>query len=120
MSSDLYTRRGDTVVFSITVTDRTTGGPIDLTGYSIWCTAKSSLSDPDSAAVFQLTRSSGDIEVTGAENNVIRVTIPAAATVGFTGNRVLFYDVQIRSPSGRVTTVVDGKMFVVQDVTRAI
>lgn len=111
-------RRGDTIEFEVTVTDRVTGAAVDLSTYSIWCTGKRALADTDANAVFQVTKAAGDITVGGSANNVIAVTIPPSATVDFTANVRLFYDVQVQSVAGKISTVAQGMMSVVLDVTR--
>jgi hypothetical protein len=78
------------------------------------------LSDADADAVFQVTKAAGDIAVSGAGNNIATVTVPASDTSTLTVPLTLFYDVQIKAPTGQPITVAWGQLSIGQDVTRAI
>lgn len=110
-------KRGDTIRFSVTITQG--GASLDVSAYDIWCTGKRQLSDLDASAVFQVTKAGGQITVTGAGNNIAQVSVPGSSTSSLTDNATLFYDVQIKSPGGEITTVSEGRMSVLLDVTRA-
>lgn len=118
MSADIGPfKRGDSIPFDVTIT--LDGVALDLTNYDIWATGKRQLSDADVDAVFQVTKAGGAIVVSGAGNNIARVTIPGSSTASLTANTTLFYDVQIKSPTGLITTVADGRLTITLDVTRA-
>lgn len=118
MSTDLPpTKRGDNIKFNVTVT--VNGAPLDLTTYSVWCTGKRQLSDADVAAVWQVTKAGGEITLTGASNNIAQVNVPGSNTAVLTDNATLFYDVQIKSAGGEISTVADGRITITLDVTRA-
>lgn len=110
--------RGDTNVFDATVT--LSGSPLDVSAYDIWCTAKYSKDDADVDALFQVTKTAGEITVGGASNNVATIAVPAADTVALLVDVVVFYDIQIQAPGGQITTVANGTMTISKDVTRAI
>lgn len=115
---NLRMKRGDTPTFLLTVTDRS-GAPFVITGFGIWFTAKDSPDDAD-PGVFQLTSTAGDIVITNGPGGLAEITPPATATSGFTTDRTLFYDVQIRNVAlTRTYTVCSGSLQVVRDVTRA-
>lgn len=109
--------RGDTNVFDATVTLDSV--PLNISAYDIWCTAKYSKDDLDINALFQVTKAAGAIVVTGADNNIARITVAANLTTALTSDVRVFYDVQIKSASGQITTVADGSMVISKDVTRA-
>lgn len=110
--------RGDTNIFEATVTIAAV--PLDISGYDIWCTAKYNKNDTDLQALFQVTKAAGAIVVGGADNNVATITIAANLTSPLTQDTKVFYDVQIESPGGVITTVAEGTMVITRDVTRAI
>lgn len=111
--------RGDTPTFLITVTDRV-GAAFDISGYEIWFTAKNNKDDPDASAVFQITTVTGDIVITSGVGGLAEATPPASATSGFTADRQLFYDVQLRNAAlTRTYTVAAGTLTVTRDITRA-
>ena len=116
--ADIPFWRGDGLVFDVTVTSE--GAAVDLTTYDIWCTGKRNLSESDADAVFQVTKTAGDIVISGAGNNVATITVPASDTVGLTVPLTLYYDVQIKAPAGQPITVAWGQLAIGQDVTRAI
>lgn len=115
---NLTMKRGDSFLFTTTIT--LNGVALDVSGYDIWCTAKYNKDDTDLAALFQLTKLAGDIVVGGAGNNIATTTIPASDTIALTVDVVVFYDVQIKSVAGQVTTVAEGTLTISKDVTRAI
>lgn len=116
--ADIPFWRGDGLVFDVTVTSE--GAAVDLSTYDIWCTGKRALSESDADAVFQVTKTAGDIVISGAGNNVATITVPASDTVGLTVPLTLYYDVQIKAPAGQPITVAWGQLAIGQDVTRAI
>ena len=118
MSTDLKPRkRGDNIQFDVLVT--LDGAALDISAYSIWCTGKRQLSDLDASAIWQVTKAGGEITVVGTGNNIARVNVPAALTAVLTENVTLFYDVQIKSGAGVVSTVADGRIAITLDATRA-
>jgi hypothetical protein len=115
---DIAFWRGDGLVFTCTITSE--GVAVDVSTYDIWCTGKRNLSEADVDAVFQVTKTAGDIVVSGAGNNIATITVPASDTVALTAPLSLFYDVQIKAPAGQPITVAWGQLTIGQDVTRAI
>lgn len=114
---NLAIKRGDSNIFTVTIT--LNGAPLDVSAYDIWCTAKYSKDDPDINALFQLTKAGGDIAVSGANNNIATVTVAASDTIALTHDVMVFYDVQIKSVPGQITTVAEGTMNISRDITRA-
>lgn len=121
-------RRGDTFVFDVQVfapppqfsPPGAQGGPLNITGYSMWFTAKYHTADPDQQAVTQQTVTGGGIVFTNALQGMAEITVPALATFGFPdGVTKLVYDVQIKDLQGRISTVEVGTLSVYPDVTNA-
>lgn len=128
--------RGDTLVFTESVwTDLITGAivgvpagqqpppgyvPLDITGFTIWFTAKGEFPDPDNRSVSQLDNASvGGITVLSANPGKFKVQMPALATRDFADSDVVLqYDIQIEDAGGRVTTIETGTLTVSPDVTR--
>jgi len=113
--------RGDAHLVEITI--KRAGLPVDLTGATIWYTAKEALADADVDAVFQKTVGSGvTILDQVAYKGKAQLKLEAADTegldMGTTGFVVLYFDVQVKlldetSP----WTVLLGTLKVERDVT---
>ena len=118
MAQNLSFIRGDTNVFFATVT--LAGAPLDLSTYDIWCTAKYSKDDVDIAALFQVTRTAGDITIGGSGNNVATVTIGHSLTSALVADTTVYYDIQIEEQTThQISTVVDGQITITRDITQA-
>jgi len=118
---DIRMIRGDTLTLDLVVTQD--GAPIDLTGSTMWMTAKLSANDLDVDAVFQVT-SPTNITFTNAALGMARIQVPPAKTSGLTilAGKTLyaFYDIQLQFASGSVHTVDGGAVTIIPDITRAI
>jgi hypothetical protein len=112
--SDLRVKRGDSIPLTVGPILQADGDVQDITGYTITFTAKDRLSDADGAAI--ITQGG---TITDGPAGLGLVTIPPASTSGFTTDRALHWDVQIRDPAGATKTVDSGKLIVERDVTRA-
>lgn len=115
--------RGDALVFEVQVLRSPVAGappaPVNVTGWSFWCTLKNYVDDPDNRAVAQVTDSSG-IALTLPLAGRVRVTIPGTATRLFPDGPVrLAYDVRVRDASSLVFTVEQGTVVVTPHATRA-
>lgn len=114
--------RGDTYTF-VTQVARS-GVPVVLTGSQLYFTVKNRVTDTDVSALFQKTLSNGIVLLDqGTNPGECQVTIAPADTagLGLTSDLpfVAVYDLQLREPSTRVTTVMRGAFIVHPDVTRA-
>lgn len=113
--------RGDTTPFEITITTPD-GARFDLTGCSIWFTAKRDKADAD-PGVFQLSTLGGQIviqnQVDPATRGKATVTPLTTSTSSLTEDESLVYDVQIRTPGGLTYTPIVGTLFISRDVTHA-
>lgn len=111
--------RGDTIEIEYALVDKN-GAPIDASaiGTKLWFTVKDYLGRPDVQAVWQGTYLAGI-----AQDSVgkIRVTVPPTATLQVPDGIVkLYYDLQLKDSSARITTIEKGIFEFAPDVTRAI
>jgi hypothetical protein len=116
-----YVYRGDTLTLPLwRATDRQ-GNTIDLTGASLWFTAKTSLSESDlEAPTIQVSTADGGVVVLDADDGLYQVTLQPKETRGLTGDTVFTFDVQVVTIHGVTRTVRWGSLVVVRDVTRAV
>lgn len=116
---DLALMRGDSKTLTFVLEDDT-GDPIDLGDAQVWLTAKKAYTDPDAAAVFQLTMG-GAISIVGANaNGTIAIAIAPADTNKLPlKETVLVYDLQVKVSGGDVQTAFYGALTVLPDVTNA-
>lgn len=110
----LYLTRGDTKVWTLTVTADAVAVPLT----EAWLTVKRALDDAD-PGLFQLTSPSGGLVIGGADSNVVTITISPAQTDSLPAAEALHYDVQVQEASGRISTVARGMLYVDLDVTRS-
>jgi hypothetical protein len=105
--------QGADYYLNITYKD-STGAAINLTNYTAAMQFRLSVSN--STAAISLTQASG-ITITGATGNLaIRVT--AAQTAALIDSEKYNYDLEITSPSGVVTRLIQGVASVSSQVTR--
>lgn len=131
--------RGDTLYFLDALwQDLTTGGfftvqpgqqpavpssvPVNLTGATIWFTAKYAVADPDERAVMRLNNQAlSGVTIVNATGGQFSVTGPLLATVQFPDAETdLFFDIQYKDASGHVFTVERGSLAILPDVTRSV
>jgi hypothetical protein len=117
MTTKLYLKRGDTLDLTVGPVLDDLGAAQDLTGSTVRFTAKDRLDDLDASAV--ITATGTNRTQSGDTLGVADVSVPPAATSGFTVDRVLHWDVQVSQPSGRTKTLDSGLLYVTRDVTRA-
>lgn len=114
----LRMQRGDAASFDIAAR-KSDGTPLDLTGATLWFTAKPRRIDADnSAGVIQKTSAAGAVVITDAPGGRARVDLVAADTSGLAGDITLWWDVQAKI-GGRDRTLAHGRLFIRADVTRA-
>jgi hypothetical protein len=116
--------RGDAVLWTLAVTFAPSAPSANLNDYSITMTAKNILSDPDNAAVFQLTKTAGDITVDGSNHTLAHIRMNGSHTASLPclpplNQSVLFYDVQIVGTDALQYTVARGQIAVSADATLA-
>lgn len=110
-----------TKVYTIPV-KRKDGTPFDLTGSTIYFTAKESPDDLDANAVFQKS-TAGGIVITDAPNGIAQVTIDPADTTSLKLDKdrlkILFWDVKVITTSLDAFVVGKGDLRVLAPVTLA-
>jgi len=113
---DIVCRKGDTMTFSITMTD-SNGDAINVSSYSFLMQVRSSDTDTTEIATgspylpLELSTGSG-ISVSGDSNNIITVT---SSNIDFSGMYV--YDLQATDTNNNVATWLYGTFKVNEDVT---
>lgn len=114
--AQLTMRRGDTPIWDLAVTED--GDPFDLTGATLYFTAKASLDDAD-PGLFQLTNGAG-ITITDAAGGEAEIQPRRSDTNTLTADWAGFYDVQVSIAATSDTYTVDnGTLTIQRDVTRA-
>jgi hypothetical protein len=99
--------------------------PVDLTGATVWMTAKRHYKDTDLQAVFQI-KTPTDIILDGdPTTGRCVIIVPASATkdMVFVENvltQELYFDIQVKTQLGVVQTVEVGKLTVSVDITNSI
>jgi len=105
---DLKIYEGDTVRFTVTVTDAN-DVPINLTGYSAAAQLKTSFSDATPVA-FTCT-------ITTPASGVVEVYLAPATTAALIAGTSYIWDFQLTEPDGDVRTYLAGDVTVVPEVT---
>jgi hypothetical protein len=106
--SNLFVDAGSDYSNIITVS-ATNGQALNLTGYTVASQMRKSYG---SSTVFNFTSS-----VYEAANGKVRLQLPAATSSSIPAGRWL-YDVEITSPSGTKTRVVEGIVTITPEITR--
>lgn len=106
--------RGDTVIIPLVFTDEG-GEALNITGYTFWLTMKSSTDDADDDAALQVTVS----DHTDPSAGKTTITLSAEQTAGLEPGKY-YYDIQMVSALGVVTTLELSKVKVSADVTRSV
>jgi hypothetical protein len=114
---DLVATRGDTNIYNVTVLR--SDQPLDITGSKVWMTAKHFKTDADANAVFQVTSDTTDIDIYDPIQGRIQIHVLPIHTEGLLEDEVLYYDIQLKEASGQITTIGQGKLEVLADVTQA-
>lgn len=106
-------KRGDTLDYTITVAG------VDLTEANtvIWFTGKLDPGDVDGLAVWQKTVNNGGIVITGPTSAI--ATLDPADTAALPDDTIVHYDVQVKTPQGRVQTAFEGTISFDVDITQA-
>jgi hypothetical protein len=109
---------GDSIVLRLTITRN--GAAVDLTGATLWFTAKEDWDDLDADAVFQKKTGGLGIAVTDALAGEATVTIPGSDTASLDNEvQTLECDVQLLEVDGTLTTVARGQLVLQPQITRA-
>lgn len=97
--------------------------PQNITGWTLWFTAKLAILDDDVDAVFQHKTGGLGITLTDAANGEASIAIAAASTdtlmaSGIATSVDLFCDLQGKDGSGSVATLATGMLTVLAEITR--
>jgi hypothetical protein len=110
--------QGDDLRFSAEV--MIDGAPMALGTAEIWFTAKRNATDPDSAALFQVSTEGGGIIILDPTTNLVRIHVPGSATAAAVLGRYV-YDLRIKLPTdGEIQTLATGEIFIDAAITQAI
>ena len=96
--------QGNSVDIDTAIVHGDTNAPYDITNCKIWFTVKNFFTDPDSAALLQVTTNTG-ITIISPANGLATITLLPTQTQLLPTNINLHCDVQIRTPQGKVYTV---------------
>lgn len=119
----LETRHNASIEFSMTIIDLQTNLPVDLSAAEIWFTAKLSADDADNAAVIQVTKTGGNIVVSGTDHNIL--TVRADNVANTSPNALpnepvtLVCDVKVQLPDDFAQVVGEGTLKVSKAVTQS-
>lgn len=102
--------RGDDKIYELTVTDKQTGNPVNITDCTIKMTWKENIEDE--AYFLQKTA-----DPTDPENGKAEFTIDAADTSSLKKRTEFYFDVQITKTTGKIETLLRGSFVVMMDVT---
>lgn len=113
--TDLVATRGDTNTYQVTAfkPPPNQAQALDLTGASLWFSVRRSLRDAD--PLIQKTVGVG-IVVAAPVSGLATISLSPADTAALAPGPYV-YDVQVKEPSGRVTTIVQGVLDLAADVT---
>jgi hypothetical protein len=112
----LRIQRGDDASFTVNAVKADGKTPQDITGATLWFTAKNRRTDADGSAVFQKT--GGAIVILDGPGGIARVDLAATDTSSLTQPTTLYWDFQSKV-AGKVQTLAFGRLYVRLDVTRA-
>ena len=109
--------RGDTKKYQFTITDPSTGDPIDISGHYLYFTMKVNEDDTDGNAVLQVRELMPSNA--NSQNGIGVITVPSTDTDVLEPGTIYFYDFQYVVPGvpPYVQTLQAGKVRVLQDAT---
>ena len=112
-SSELKIYRGDTKTFSLTF-QNSEGNAKDITGATIYFTAKKDVQDSDDDAVIQVTQTTHS-DPTNGKSSIALSTDDTDIDPGRYN-----YDFQLVESDGSVTTLVVDRLVILADISRTI
>ena len=101
------------------------GSTNDITGFEFTLTVKESFSDTDANAVLQYSAVAGSDPADDATHGIAYLRVPAATTKASEAG-VYYYDVQVKTPTNQITTIVPpvdeykDQLTIAPEVTRSI
>lgn len=109
--SELEIYRGDSKTYTLTFTDGD-GAAIDITGWTIFFTAKRLESDADADAVITKDVTSHTSPTEGLS------AITLSATDTNVNPKKYYYDIQVKKDDGSIITLTKDKLEILTDITR--
>lgn len=118
--SDLVAVRGDNETYDLTVV-LPDGDPVNLTDATLWFTVKKNKAEPDAAALItKTTEANAGITLANQSTDpgeAAIVVLPEDTAKLVPGT--YYFDVQMKSAIGTITTLANGSIDITADVTRA-
>ena len=116
--SQINIYRGDTTSLNLAVTVGTSSTAKDLTDTTLFFTVKEQKGHSDDlAAIKKQSPTANGINITDATNGLATISLTADETnLLKTGPH--WYDVQVKTSAGAISTVGTGKLIVAADITR--
>lgn len=114
-NGDITMERGDYFDPVFTIIDPVTGLPKDCTGATFKLTAKRSLDDDISAAIFQLTSGAAQFDESAIAAGVVQAKGPESLTLGLAGDFV--YDLEMVLASKTRTVQPAAMLRILKEVT---
>jgi hypothetical protein len=112
-TQNLNAKRGDSLIFRLTLTYIDTGLPVSLAGMVIWFTLKKNEDDLDSAAIIRKQFSNLPSPTLGKATLTCGTPIETDTLLG-----KYFFDIQYKDGSGDVRTPDSGTINFTRDITR--
>ena len=114
-SFNFKVRRGNTVPITLVITVENV--PFDLTGCTLFFTAKEDISQADADAPLKAQTGAG-ITHTDALAGEAKILLGPPDTDNVPTDVALVCDVQLKTATGEIYTVANGKLTFLEDVTR--
>lgn len=115
MSPKLTIIKRDSISFRLTCKD-SCGNAIDITGYTVYFTVKSlaNISSGDNTATIQKIVTSH----TDPESGITHIALTSTDTNVDAGT--YYYDIQIKTTTGAISSCVKGQIEIIQDITASV
>lgn len=107
--------QGNDADFDVTVTVEDI--PMDISDFEIWFTIKANKSVPDTEANLQVTTNNG-IDIINGPAGELTISLSALETQELPLGALLYCDVQIRTITNKVYTVLFDEIVVIERVTK--
>ena len=107
---------GETLVYVCVV--KRNNVVVDITGSTVWLTAKTRYTDPD-PGVFQASTLNGYIALTAPTVGEFRVVLDADWTADLVAPLKLYYDVKVKEQDGNENVPIFGQLELLPNVTDA-
>lgn len=113
---DIEWYRGDSYPLELTIKDKATGEPVDLTGYTFLFTVNSEQNPDD--VTNQLFQTVGVIDVDQGLNTGKVIFTPEVLDTEDAAIATYYYDIQLSYAVGRPRTIKKAKFKIIQDISK--